>query len=185
MLQAIVSATGFYLVTNTFPPRFILLIGPPLLFIIALFLLPPGKQFLDSFDPEKLTWIHTVRVPVELVLFWLFIYKQVPQLMTFEGRNFDIISGLSAPLIAYFGYRAKKLSPKMIILWNFICLALLFNIVIHAMLSAPTSFQILAFDQSNVGVFFFPFSWLPGFIVPVVLFAHLATIRFHLQKLHT
>src|SRR5688572_2286305 len=80
VMQAIVSANGFYLITDNIPPRFVLLVWPPLLFIIALFILAPGKQFLDTFDPEKLTWIHIVRVPVELVLYWLFVYKQVPQL---------------------------------------------------------------------------------------------------------
>jgi len=181
-LQAIVSGSGFYLETNIMPPRFLLLIGPPIIFIILLFLFEPGKKFLDRFDPEKLTWIHTVRVPVELVLYWLFVYKQIPQVMTFEGRNFDILSGLTAPLIILFGYRSKKISSTIIILWNIVCLALLFNIVIHAVLSAPFPFQKFGFNQPNVGVFYFPYTWLPGFIVPVVLFSHLVSLRFHLKN---
>lgn len=106
-----------------------------------------------------------------------FLHKSIPQLMTFEGRNFDIIAGLTAPVIYYFGY-IKKVFPKSVLLtWNIICLVLLLNIVVNAVLSAPTPIQQFAFDQPNTGVLYFPFVWLPGFIVPVVLLAHIVSIR--------
>jgi hypothetical protein len=63
------------------------------------------------------------------------------------------------------------------LVWNFICLGLLFNIVVHAVLSAPLPFQQLAFDQPNVAILYFPYVWLPAFIVPVVLLSHLVAIR--------
>lgn len=175
--QAAIARTGFFTVNNTIPPRFILLVGPLLLIIIALFLTARGKRFLDSLDMKTLTILHTIRIPVELVLFWLFLNKAVPHLMTFEGRNFDIFSGLTAPLIYYFGFVKKSISPKVILAWNFICLGLLFNIVINAVLSAPTPFQQFAFDQPNIAILFFPFVWLPGIVVPLVLLSHLAAIR--------
>ncbi|HVF96549.1 MAG TPA: hypothetical protein VM871_04480, partial [Flavisolibacter sp.] len=34
-----------------------------------------------------------------------------------------------------------------------------------------------AFDQPNIAVLYFPFIWLPSFIVPVVLLSHLVCIR--------
>jgi hypothetical protein len=97
--------------------------------------------------------------------------------MTFSGRNFDILSGLTAPFVYYFGFVRKKLSTAVILLWNFVCLLLLFNIVAHAILSAPFPFQQLAFSQPNIAVLHFPFTWLPACIVPLVLFSHLVTIR--------
>jgi hypothetical protein len=45
-----------------------------------------------------------------------------------------------------------------------------------AILSAPGLFQTRAFDQPNVGVLYFPFVWLPGFIVPAVLLSHLVVL---------
>ncbi|MEO6499519.1 MAG: hypothetical protein ABIN95_10915 [Mucilaginibacter sp.] len=63
------------------------------------------------------------------------------------------------------------------LLWNFICLALLLNVVAHALLSAPFRFQQMAFEQPNVAILYFPFIWLPGFIVPAVLLCHLSAIR--------
>jgi hypothetical protein len=177
MLQAVISLTGFYTVTNTVPPRFLLLALPPILFIIALFITSKGRRYIDTLNVNWLTYLHMVRIPVEVVLFWLFIYKRVPQLMTFEGRNYDILSGLTAFIIGYYGYTKQRLSNTILLIWNFVCLALLFNIVINAVLSAPSPFQKFAFDQPNVAILYFPIVWLPCCIVPLVLFAHLVSIR--------
>jgi hypothetical protein len=180
--QSFVAVRGFYTVTDTIPPRFLLLIGPPLLFIIALFLSRKGQIFLDSLDLKTLTILHTIRIPVEIVLFWLFLHHGIPELMTFEGRNFDILSGITAPLIYYFGFVKSQLNTKILILWNLICLGLLINIVANAALSVPSAFQKFAFDQPNVAILYFPFVWLPGCVVPLVLLSHLAALRQLLKR---
>lgn len=179
-IQGLIGFSGFYAVTNTTPPRFLLMVLPMLLTITLLFNTQSGKQYIEGFDIKMLTLLHVVRIPVELVLFQLSVNKLVPELMTFEGRNFDIISGITAPLMYYFGFVRNQISPKLLLLWNYLCLILLINIVVHAVLSAPFSFQQFAFDQPNIAVLYFPFNWLPSFIVPVVLFSHLVTIK----KLH-
>lgn len=180
-LQCAVSLTGFYTVTDAFPPRFVFLVFPAFVFIIILFATVKGRKYIDGLDLRTLTILHIVRIPVEIVLFWLFLYKTLPQLMTFEGRNFDIIAGITAPVIFYLGFIKKLIGRKTMLLWHFICLALLLNIVANAVLSAPFSFQQFAFDQPNIAVLYFPFVWLPCCVVPLVLFSHLAAIRKLLQ----
>ncbi len=176
-LQAFAGLSGFYTVTDTVPPRFMLLILPPLILIIGLFTTHKGRSFIDSLDVKTLTILHIIRIPVELVLLGLFIHKAIPQLMTFEGRNFDILSGLSSPVVYYFAFVKHKLGRNALLAWNFICLGLLVNIVLNAILSAPFPFQQFAFDQPNIGLLYFPFVWLPCCVVPLVLFSHLASIR--------
>ncbi|SFH45031.1 hypothetical protein [Pedobacter insulae] len=150
---------------------------PTILTIIILFVTQKGRQFIDSLPLKNLTYLNVVRIPVEIVLFWLFLNKAVPELMTFEGRNFDIIAGITAPFIAYFGLTKNKLSRQVILVWNFICLGLLLSIVVNAIFSAPSPIQKFAFEQPNIAILNFPFSWLPTFIVPIVLFGHLTSIR--------
>ena len=133
---------------------------------------------MDSLALDKLTYIHIVRIPVELVLYWLFLSHAVPQLMTFDGRNFDILSGLTAPLLYYLVFIKKQVGYKWLLVWNLICLALLLNIVAIAILSAPLPFQQLSFDQPNRAILYFPFIWLPSCIVPIVFFSHLVAIRY-------
>lgn len=175
IIQAILGLTGFYLETKAMPPRFIFAIGPPTLALIALFIF--AKQFTERISAETLTYLHIVRIPVEIGLWWLASKKLIPEVMTFEGRNFDILAGLTAPLIGYFGYTQVRLSKPVVLVWNILCILLLLNIVSHGILSAPTPLQMMSFEQPNVGVFYFPFIWLPAFIVPTVLCSHLICIR--------
>ena len=177
IVQAFIAGKGFYQVTNTIPPRFALLIMPPMVLIALLFILPKGRAFIDQSDTGWLTGLHTIRIAVELVLFGLFTYRYIPHIMTFEGRNFDVLSGLTAPFIVYFGYYKQVVNRKVLLVWNLICLALVINIAVTAVLSAPFRFERFGFEQPNVALLYFPFVWLPCFVVPVIVFSHLATIR--------
>lgn len=179
MIQAILTMNNVYNTnTDSLPPKIVIFgILPTILTLIFLFATQHGRVFMDSLPLRNLTYLNIVRVPVEMVLFWLFVHKAIPELMTFEGRNFDIIAGITAPFVAYFGLTKAKLSRAVVLVWNVICLGLLLNIVVNAFLSAPSPIQRFAFDQPNVAISYFPFSWLPTFVVPIVLFGHLASIR--------
>jgi hypothetical protein len=97
--------------------------------------------------------------------------------MTFEGRNPDIISGLTAPLMFYFAFIRKTGGRNLLLFWNLGCVVLLMNIIRIATLSTPYPFQQMGFEQPNIAVLYFPFAWLPGCIVPLVLLSHLSSIR--------
>jgi len=174
--QGILTFNEFYYDTFSFPPRFALLLGPTIIIIVLLFLTKKGKNYIQNLNQTTLTYLHTIRIPVEFTLYWLCCMGLVPELMTFDGRNFDIISGITAPFIAYFGYTKGKISRTGLIIWNIICLGLLVNIVTHAILSVPSNFQQFAFDQPNVAILTFPFSWLACCVVPIVLFSHLVSL---------
>ena len=187
VVQGVATLLNFYNTNTTaFPPKFILLVLPPVLFIAYLFFSERGKHIISRLSLYDLTMISIVRIPVEFCLFWLFLEKTIPKLMTFEGRNFDILAGITAPFVAYFIIRnlsshnpnSKIKNPRSILLaWNIVALLLLINIVVNAVLSAPFVFQKFGFEQPNIAILNFPFSWLPGFIVPVVLFSMLASIK--------
>ncbi|MFY7732757.1 MAG: hypothetical protein ACOVSR_04690 [Bacteroidia bacterium] len=179
IIQAVLTLQNVYN-TNTysFPPKIILLgILPAFVTILLLFTTTKGKQFIASLPLKNLTYLNTVRVPVEMVLFWLFVNKTIPELMTFEGRNFDILAGITAPIIAYLGFKKTSVNRPLLLIWNFVCLGLLINIVLNALFAAPTPVQKFAFDQPNIAILYFPFSWLPTFIVPIVLLGHLISIK--------
>lgn len=178
-IQSVITLSGVYFKNPYAMPPKILLFGllPALLTIVLLFVTRSGKLFVDSLPLATLTYLHIIRIPVEMVLLWLYLEETVPQVMTFEGRNFDIVSGITAPFVAYFGVVKHKLNRKVILVWNLLALALLLNIIIIALQSTPSPFQVAAQQHSNIAVLYFPFSWLPGFIVPVVLFSQLAAIR--------
>lgn len=176
-VQSALSYNLFYTDNMHLPPPFALLVGPILLGIVLLFITTSGKEFIDGFHLKTLTWLHVVRIPVEFTLLFLYKAGKAPELMTFEGVNFDIISGITAPIVALMAFRNNTVQKKLLIGWNILCLILLFNIVIRGVLSVPTPFQQFAFEQPNVGLLYFPYTLLPGFVVPVVLLSHLISLR--------
>jgi hypothetical protein len=177
-LTGILSYKQVFQNTSAIPPRLMLIMGPAILFIILLLITKNGRGFTDSLDLKKLTLLHIVRIPVEVILYLLASHKLVPDLMTFAGRNFDIFSGITAPILYFVCFTNSQLRNKsLLLIWNLICLALLLNIIINAFLSAPFPFQQFAFEQPNIAVLYFPFTWLPCFIVIVVLYSQVASIR--------
>lgn len=182
ILQSAIALTGFYINTDVLPPRFLLLVLPPMLSILLLFLTARGKTMLDQLKVKRLVLLHVIRIPVEIVLFGLYLEHYVPELMTFSGRNFDIAAGITAPLVYYFGYVKNRLHRRVLLVWNIACLLLLLNIIVHAVLAVPTPFQQLAFEQPNTAILYFPFVLLPGLLVPLVLLSHLVTLRSLLKR---
>lgn len=176
VIQAILGVGKFYQNTDGVPPRVIAFGVLPSLLLIAVYFIFFRKDFVERLPLETLTLLHIIRIPVEIVLFWLFQNGQIPQIMTFEGRNFDILSGLTAPIIYLIVVRTGKINRPLLISWNVIALALLINIVTIAFLSLKSSLQKPAFEQPNIAVAYFPFIWLPTVVVPIVLFSHLAIL---------
>jgi hypothetical protein len=174
--QSAIAASGFYLSTQTLPPHFLLAVAPPILVIVAFFLTSSGRSFLETMDLKWCVLFHTIRICVELNLYWLFLDKQVPALMTFERGNLDILVGLTAPLI-WWAFSSGRIGKRGLLLWNALSLLSVLNAFARAMLSAPFRFQRFAFDQPTVAIFHFPFVLLPAFIVPAALLCHLAVFK--------
>ncbi|GAB3573051.1 hypothetical protein GCM10027345_05210 [Hymenobacter daeguensis] len=177
-LQAALGLSGFYTAApGSTPPRLALAVLPPVLVIVGLMLSARGGAYVDGLRLDQLTLLHTVRIFVEVGLLVLYLHHAVPKLMTFEGRNWDIFSGLSAPVLYFLVFRRQLLGRGALLAWNLLCLGLVFNILVNALLSVPGPLQHFGFDQPNIAVLYFPFVWLPACIVPLVVLAHLAAIR--------
>jgi hypothetical protein len=176
-IVSILGITGFYQKPDVIPPRIMFLLAPNVIIIFLLFGTKPGRNFIDGLDLKWLTLLHIVRIPVEICLYLIYVAGLIPVEMTFEGFNWDILSGITAIFIYYFAFVKKRLTRKVFLIWNIACLALLFNIIVIAVLSGKSPIQQIGFDQPNVGVTYFPFVLLPTLIVLLVLIAHFAAIK--------
>ncbi len=174
IVHSILAISGFYDRTQTIPPRFILVILPIPAIIFATIFSKKMRHWLHTFNLKQITYLHTVRILVEIVLYWLFLEKYIPEILTFEGHNFDILAGITAPIVALVAFRNNTINKPLLLTWNVISLLLLFNVIIYAILSTPTALQQVAFNQPNIAVMKFPFLLLPAVIVPIVLISNLA-----------
>lgn len=165
---------GFFENISTTPPRFLVVLVGDFVFVIL------GFKSLKKvkINTKLLLLVHTLRLPVEIGLYQLFLQKQIPKVMTFEGLNFDIVMGISAILLlGYLHFSQKSIHKMFYLVWNVAGLFFLTTIVVIAIISAPLPIQLLGFEQPNVAVLKFPFILLPSFIVPVVFLSHILMIR--------
>jgi hypothetical protein len=178
-IQSLLGYSGLYANhLKAMPPKIMLFgIFPAILTILLLLISKKGKAFINQLPLFQLTLLNLVRVPVEIVLYLLFLNQLVPELMTFAGRNFDILAGISAPLLALIWHKRGNAMKQALLIWNFVCLGLLLNIIFYGLLSAPTPLQQFALDQPNIALLYFPYCLLPTVIVPLVLFGHLVSIK--------
>jgi len=174
-LQAALAYKGFYQNIEAIPPRFGLILIPTTLLIIYSLLPKQRNYILERRNTKVSTFLHVIRLPMEIVLLQLFIHKMIPELMTFEGRNFDIIMGITAPIIGFL-YLKKWLSKKGLLVWNIIGLCLILFILLNGLLSAELPFQQFGFEQPNKALAYFPFVLLPATVVPIVIWTHLTDI---------
>lgn len=125
------------------------------------------------------TWwavaLQTFRAPLELGLYLLFAEGLMPEQMTFAGRNFDVLVGLSAPVMAFF--LAKGRAPRALQwAWQAGGVALLINVVGIAITSAPGPLHGHWPGAPLTVVAQWPFALLPAFLVPMAALGHLAAI---------
>ncbi len=178
--QKFLASNGFFQDFSAMPPHILLVIAPS---IIAIFIIAFAKGFrsiLEAIPAQWLIGVQSFRILMEIILWALFINAIIPVQMSFEGRNFDVLTGLTAPFAAI--YFAKRNSKTGIIAWNIFGLVLLFNIVIIALLSTPSPMRQFMNEPANTVIAYWPFIWLPGFVVPFAFAMHVFSLRKVLMK---
>ncbi|HMO81955.1 MAG TPA: hypothetical protein PKD24_14285 [Pyrinomonadaceae bacterium] len=176
MFQAILGIGGFYRDFGSFPPRIVIFGVLPAVVVLVSLLAYAKESLVYRLPIPTLTILHAIRLPVEYVLHRLYVEGAVPVQMTYEGHNFDILSGISAVVVYLIAFKGGATKRSLLIVWNLGALLLLAVIVTTAALAVPSPIQTIAFDRPNVGILYFPFIWLPTIVVPIVLFCHLASL---------
>jgi hypothetical protein len=158
------------------PPPALVLTGVLTVATVVLALSPVGGRLAASVPLAGLVGYQFFRVPVEWTLHRLFVEGVVPVQMTYAGRNFDILSGISAAMVALL-LLAKRGGRGLVMAWNLVGLGLLANIVVIAVLSAPTPLRHFMNEPANLLPGMFPYVWLPTFLVQAALFGHIVVFR--------
>ena len=171
------SVTGIFAIT-VFPPRIpLLLVLPAFLFFVYFFTAPRFRNFITLVPPAWPVYFQSFRIVVELLIWGLYMKGIFPRSATFEGHNFDILIGLTAPLMAYFTFVKTKIGKTLFILWNFAGLLTLgivvFTIMHHAYLPP---FQNSSDNVLAKGFGAFPYTYLAGLFMPVAVFMHILSL---------
>ncbi len=177
IVLSLLSYTGILSDFSTFPPYMIIVLVIPLIAIVRLSFSPKFSNIIAHVPTSWLIYIQMFRVVVELLLWMLFLDQLLPIQMTFEGRNWDILVGLTAPIAVVLYKISGKYKKSVLMIWNVMGLLLLLNIVVIALLSMPTPVRQFMNEPANTIVATFPFVFLPGFLVPLAYSMHIFSLK--------
>lgn len=170
-----VAQSGILRAMELRPPPFLFFLLAILGLSLWLALGPLGRQLSTGVPLYLLVAVQSFRLPLELAMHELSNRGIMPIQMSYSGRNFDILTGATAILLAI--AIKKGLAAKPIILaWNIMGLALLINVVTVAILSTPI-FRYFGNDRLNVFVTYPPYVWLPAVMVLAALSGHILLFR--------
>ena len=180
LLVGILALDRFFADFSGRPPHIFFAIVPGFLGMLFLAFHPLTLRWIREIPQRWLIGLQSFRILIEIELFYLYRDGLLPRIMTFEGRNFDILVGLSAPFVAWYVHREHKADrgcPRFVAAWNVFGLLLLTNVVVHGILSMPTAFQVFTDPPGNIGMAYFPWIWIPTFVVPLAYLLHILSLR--------
>jgi hypothetical protein len=156
------------------PPPLVIWFGSMLVMTLALAWSSFGRRFADKLPFVALIGFQAFRLPLELVMHRAAVAGIMPNVMSYSGYNFDIISGITAVPLALWAWR-RPLPRPLIMLWNLTGQILLIAIVLIAFAATPV-FRAFGDDQLNTWVVQFPYVWI-AVMVAAALFGHVVTMR--------
>jgi len=168
---------------SSMPPRVPLFILMFLVSLAVFFNFILKEQGLAKVQQKFLVLFQVFRLPVEVLLAMLAREALLPKELSLEGRNFDIITGITALFVFFYVHKkGEEQSRKVLIAWNAMGVVLLSGVVIQGIFSTPYPFQIFAFEPANFIMGSFPVTWLPLFLVPTAYFFHFVSLYKVLKK---
>jgi len=176
-ILAVLAFQGVFADFSGLLPNILLSFSIPLILIILLLFSKKASEILKILPLKWLVLIQAFRIVMELFLWVGFKKGLVPFQMTFVGFNYDIIIGLTAPIAAFVFFRPGRIQKSAAVVWNIFGILILMSIMFIAVTSIPGDLRLFMNEPSNEFVAYFPFVWIPGFIVPFALAMHLFSLK--------
>jgi hypothetical protein len=174
---SVLAIVGVFRDFSKLPPRPAVIIVIAIVLLLVLSFSKSFSRILTVTPPHWFVLMQSFRIGVELLLYISFTKKLIPVQMTFEGFNFDIISGILALPAAWIMSRNAKFSKLTGIIYNIIGLLLLVNVLVIAVTSMPTPIRKFITEPALSIVGEFPFIFLPGVLVVLALALHIFSLR--------
>jgi hypothetical protein len=177
LVPALLALTGRLDRYTPMPPPAMLLIAVTTLVTVALVASPIGLRLATALPLATLVGFQSFRIGVEWLLHRLWLEGAIPVVMTWSGRNLDVVAGASALGLGWWLRTARGSDRRLVFGWNVLGLLLLANIVVIAVLATPTDYQVFRDGPDNTLPGTWPFVWLPSFLVQLALAGHLLVFR--------
>ncbi len=171
----IAAASGVLQQWDRVPPPFAVLVVALVVVAFGLAWSRAGTRLARTVPLWALVAVQGFRFPLEVAMHAMAERGVMPAQMSYSGRNFDIVTGISALVVAALVARGAA-GRRTVALWNIVGAGLLLNVVVVAILSTPT-FRLFGDDALNTWVADPPFVWLPAVLVVAALSGHILVFR--------
>lgn len=176
MVATFVAARSGALAFGPMPPRIALVVIPMIIGAVVLSRSSFGERLATGLPLVALVGVQAFRLPLELIMHRAYAEGVMPGVMSYSGRNFDIVTGASAIVVALL-LAVHRMPIWGVRVWNWVGTLLLINVVVIAVLSMPTPMRVFNTDPPNVWITEAPFVWLPAVMVFYALLGHLLIFR--------
>jgi hypothetical protein len=167
----------------SFPPWIPILVVAQLAFVVWLGWFSSWSEVLAEIPQLILVGLQCFRIPVEFLLATLATRKLLAIEMTYYGRNFDVLEGVTAVILAIWLKRRGEIPLRQVVLvWNLLGLSLVTVVLVHGLLSVPYPSQLLHLSVPTFIIAQFPVVWLLTVLVPIAYLLHLISIKRCLTK---
>lgn len=171
------SASGVLRAQTLPPPLALFMLASVLVAVTAAFS-RLGTRLMEGLPIAALVGVQAFRLPLELVLHRWHTEGVIPVQMTYQGFNFDILTGISALIVCTWStFRRTPPSRALVLAWNALGMLLLLNVMAIAVLSSPLPFRVFTSGVPVLLAFYFPYGWIVPFCVGGALFGHLVVFR--------
>lgn len=173
---AVLSLKGIF-TSAALPPKVpLLLVFPAFIFTGFFFASSKFKNIINNTPIAWTVYFQSFRVIVELLLFALAANSMVPKEATFEGYNFDVFIGLTAPVVAWLAFSKKAVGKAGLVIWN-VCGFITLGIVVTIFMSQAYFPHIWNKESIlSTGFGLFPYTFLAGFLMPAAVFMHIFSL---------
>lgn len=159
------------------PPRFVIFHILPAFTFTGIFAYSNrNSEWLGKIPKSWLIFYQTFRIAIETLFVFTVAAGILHPNVTIEGYNYDMVFAFTAPLVGFL-FIKKILSEKILIIWNYLGLAVIASIIfiflttifVPEIYGNETNLMPMEFTE-------YPFSLIAGFLMPSAAFIHVLSI---------
>jgi len=172
----VAAVTGVLARFGARPPPLLLAMAAVICGALGYSLSRAGKFLASGLSLPVLVGFQVFRLPLELVMHEAALAGVMPPQMTFTGWNFDIVTGITAGVLAPLIALAR--APRWLILaWNAMGLGLVLVVMTIGLISTPVLRVFGGGSALNTWIAYFPYVWLPAVMVAAAIAGHVLVFR--------
>jgi hypothetical protein len=157
-------------------PHIALGFAPILAGLAAYAAFKPLRDAIRAARPDMVIGVQIYRVFGFLFLVF-YAQSRLPGVFALPAGVGDILIGVTAPLVAVLLWKGHPWGKRLAIIWNVAGIYDLVQAVALGFLTAPSRYQLLAFNMPNFAIGAFPLVVIPTFAVPLSTLLHIASLK--------